>query len=76
LIAAAVAEGVRSAGREPLVILDRREAIGRALEMADEGALVVVAGKGHETTQTIGDRLIPFSDREVVRELAGGVLCE
>jgi UDP-N-acetylmuramoyl-L-alanyl-D-glutamate--2,6-diaminopimelate ligase len=74
-IAEAVAEGVRMAGAEPVVVLDRREAIGHALEIADEASLVVVAGKGHETTQTIGDRRIPFSDREVIRELAGGASC-
>jgi UDP-N-acetylmuramoyl-L-alanyl-D-glutamate--2,6-diaminopimelate ligase len=74
-IAEAVAEGVRLAGAEPVVVLDRREAIEYALATADEASLVVVAGKGHETTQTIGDRRIPFSDREVIRELAKGALC-
>jgi UDP-N-acetylmuramoyl-L-alanyl-D-glutamate--2,6-diaminopimelate ligase len=72
VIAAAVADGVRSAGGEPMVVLDRREAIRHALDIADEGALVLVAGKGHESTQTIGDRRIPFSDQQVIRELAGG----
>jgi UDP-N-acetylmuramyl tripeptide synthase len=71
-IAEAVAEGVRSAGREPVVVLDRREAIAQALEMADENSLVVVAGKGHEAVQTIGETDIPFSDQQVIRELAGG----
>ncbi len=74
-IAAAVAEGVRAAGTEPEVVLDRREAIARALEMADPKALVLIAGKGHETTQTMGDSVLPFSDHEVVRERAGGALC-
>ena len=66
-IAEAVAEGVRAAGAEPLVVLDRREAIATALDTADERALVLVAGKGHEAYQTIGDNRIPFSDQEVVR---------
>ena len=66
-IAEAVAEGVRAAGAEPLVVLDRREAIATALDMADERALVLVAGKGHEAYQTIGDTRIPFSDQDVVR---------
>ena len=74
-IAEAVANGVRAAGSEPVVVIDRRAAIAHALEVADEQALVVVAGKGHETTQTIGGAVIPFSDQEVIRKLAGGALC-
>ncbi len=71
-IAAAVAAGVRAAGAEPLVVLDRREAIARALQLADADTVVVVAGKGHEAEQLVGDRVLPFSDRDVVRELAAG----
>ncbi len=74
-IAEAVAEGVREAGREPVVELDRRKAIARALEMADEGALVVIAGKGHEATQTIGGQQFPFSDQQVIKELVVRVSC-
>jgi len=74
-IAEAVAAGVQAAGREPVVELDRRAAIGCALEMADERSLVLVAGKGHEATQTIGDRQIPFSDQVVICEEAARVPC-
>ena len=74
-VAAAVSDGVRAAGGEPVVVLDRRAAIARALEMADEDSLVVVAGKGHETTQTIGTEVVPFSDQEAILELSGRVLC-
>jgi UDP-N-acetylmuramoyl-L-alanyl-D-glutamate--2,6-diaminopimelate ligase len=56
------------------VVLDRREAIATAFAAARAGDLVLVAGKGHETTQTIGAQVLPFDDRQVARELlAGGV---
>jgi len=46
---------------------DRSEAIRKALGMARRGDVVLIAGKGHETAQIIGDRTLPFDDREVVR---------
>jgi len=55
-------------GAERHVIVDRREAIGRALEMARPGDAVVIAGKGHEAYQVLRDRTIPFDDRQVARE--------
>ena len=47
---------------------DRAQAITRALELAREGDVVVIAGKGHEQGQEFRDRTIPFDDREVARE--------
>jgi len=49
------------------VILDRREAIAAALAEAKSGDIVLIAGKGHETTQTLGAQVLPFDDREVAR---------
>lgn len=45
---------------------DRREAISRAVAMADSGDIVLIAGKGHETGQMIGGKTIPFSDHDEV----------
>jgi UDP-N-acetylmuramoyl-L-alanyl-D-glutamate--2,6-diaminopimelate ligase len=50
---------------------DRRAAIHGALTEAREGDVVLVAGKGHETRQWIGNQVLAFDDREVVREALG-----
>jgi len=49
---------------------DRRGAIAIALGLARDGDVIVVAGKGHEDYQLVGDKVLHFDDREVVRELA------
>ncbi len=54
-------------GRDHVVELDRRRAIERAIGEARPGDLVLIAGKGHETYQIIGDRVLPFDDAEVAR---------
>ncbi len=51
------------------VILDRRAAIETAISEAGEQDVILIAGKGHETFQAIGDSLQPFDDREVAREV-------
>ncbi len=48
---------------------DRRTAIARALELADPGDVVIIAGKGHEQGQELRGVTLPFDDREVAREL-------
>ncbi len=52
---------------------DRREAIFKAIAMAEAGDIVLVAGKGHENYQIIGSTSIHFSDREVAEEALGVV---
>ena len=60
------------AQRRTETIADRRQAIQRAMEIAEAGDVILVAGKGHENYQILADRTIHFDDREVVQELAGG----
>jgi UDP-N-acetylmuramoyl-L-alanyl-D-glutamate--2,6-diaminopimelate ligase len=64
-IIAEILEGMD--GREE-VEPDRATAIAHAIEEAEEGDVVVIAGKGHEQGQELRDRTIPFDDREVARE--------
>ena len=49
------------------IIPDRGEAIARAISLAETGDAVVIAGKGHEQYQIIGERIIRFDDREIAR---------
>ena len=49
-------------------IVDRAEAIGAAIEAAGDGDAILIAGKGHETYQILGERTIPFDDRQVARK--------
>ncbi len=71
-------EGVRAAGKQRqgslrgvedgyAVVLDRREAIDQAVREATNGAIVVIAGKGHEDYQIVGVEKRPFDDRVVAR---------
>lgn len=64
-----IAEGIdRSSSARVVTIVDRREAIGEAIASAQRGDVVVIAGKGHESTQEFADRTVDFDDRAVARE--------
>ena len=58
----------RDTGRRLRSVADRREAIEKAIELAKPGDVVLVAGKGHEKYQAIGDQVLPFDDVVVARE--------
>lgn len=64
--------GMSGSSTMPIVEPDRMAAIGKALQIARPGDCVLLAGKGHETEQIIGDRRFPFDDRQVARSF----LCE
>ncbi|VBB47181.1 UDP-N-acetylmuramoyl-L-alanyl-D-glutamate:meso-diaminopimelate ligase [uncultured Desulfatiglans sp.] len=53
-----------------LVVVDRRKAIARAVCLARPGDVVLIAGKGHEDYQIVGDQTLPFDDRKVAAEAA------
>lgn len=61
----ATATGAREIG-------DRGEAIGTAVRMLAAGDVLLVAGKGHETGQIVGDAVLPFSDHEAILAVLGG----
>jgi UDP-N-acetylmuramoyl-L-alanyl-D-glutamate--2,6-diaminopimelate ligase len=66
-IMSAVAAGC--VGGSPILEVDRRAAIRAALQGRSRGDVVVIAGKGHEATQTVGELVVPFDDRAVAREV-------
>lgn len=60
-----IVAGIGSAGRT--IEIDRGRAIERAIRDARPGDVVLIAGKGHETYQIIGDRVEPFDDAQAAR---------
>jgi UDP-N-acetylmuramoyl-L-alanyl-D-glutamate--2,6-diaminopimelate ligase len=73
--AAIVAEIRRGIGEHPRVsvIHDRRAALASAIGKARPGDVVLIAGKGHESEQIVGNERRAFSDREVAAELLGAL---
>ncbi len=66
-----IEEGISKTQCSYTKVADRREAIFKAVEMAEENDLIVVAGKGHETYQIFSHRTIHFDDAEVIKEAFG-----
>ncbi len=67
---AAIRKAVLAGAPGAVEIGDRRQAIAEAIAMAKDGDIVLVAGKGHEQGQIIGDQVLPFDDVTVARECA------
>ena len=68
-ILASIEEGIKPTGGKYTVIENRREAIRYALQMGQDGDIIVLAGKGHETYQEIMGVKRPFDEKVVVKEL-------
>jgi UDP-N-acetylmuramoyl-L-alanyl-D-glutamate--2,6-diaminopimelate ligase len=64
--AASIRAAIMASARGAMEIGDRREAIRSAIAELRSGDVLLIAGKGHETGQIIGDRIVPFSDHEAV----------
>lgn len=58
----------RKDGCKVIEVLDRAQAINTLIDHAEPGDVVLILGKGHEDYQILGDRKIPFDDRQVARE--------
>ncbi|MGF1454122.1 MAG: UDP-N-acetylmuramoyl-L-alanyl-D-glutamate--2,6-diaminopimelate ligase [Alphaproteobacteria bacterium] len=69
---AAIRRDILAASEGAVDIGDRAEAIAAGLEGLERGDVLVVAGKGHETGQIVGDTVLPFNDADVIREIVGG----
>jgi UDP-N-acetylmuramoyl-L-alanyl-D-glutamate--2,6-diaminopimelate ligase len=65
--------GMHDATAHVAVEPDRRAAIEKAIVQARHGDIVLIAGKGHEDYQLVGDQVLPFDDRQVAREILGTV---
>jgi UDP-N-acetylmuramoyl-L-alanyl-D-glutamate--2,6-diaminopimelate ligase len=65
---AIIQDVLQGTGTDVEIDPDRRSAIGRAVELAEPGDVVVIAGKGHEQGQEIAGEKIAFDDRQVARE--------
>jgi UDP-N-acetylmuramoyl-L-alanyl-D-glutamate--2,6-diaminopimelate ligase len=61
--------GLRDLDRDPMIEPDRAAAIQTAISLAQPGDCILLAGKGHEREQIIGDRVLQFDDRSVARTL-------
>jgi len=67
-IIAEIERGLKEVTSDYCINIDRREAIYKAIAIAQENDCIVLAGKGHETYQEFKDQTIPFDDRTIAKE--------
>ena len=70
-IIAEIEEGISKTKGKYEVVVDRKEAIEKAIKLTNKRDLLILAGKGHETTQEINGKKYPFDEREIVKEILG-----
>jgi UDP-N-acetylmuramoyl-L-alanyl-D-glutamate--2,6-diaminopimelate ligase len=68
-IASEIAQGITGSATPYKIILDRREAIQKAIESADDQSLVLIAGKGHERGQVFASTTLAFDDQQVAHDI-------
>ncbi len=68
----AIRRAILDAAPGAIEIGNRAEAIAEGIRMLRRGDILLIAGKGHETGQIVGDKTLPFSDHEVVRSALAG----
>ena len=69
-IIADILPGVEKIGKDKYkVIIDRKEAIKEAINLAERDDIIIIAGKGHETYQEIKEKKYPFDDKEIAQEI-------
>ena len=73
-IIAQIESGIKGEFLNYDIVEERRDAIHRALKLAREGDVVVIAGKGHEKYQIIKDRMMPFDDCRVAKSILKTIL--
>jgi UDP-N-acetylmuramoyl-L-alanyl-D-glutamate--2,6-diaminopimelate ligase len=70
LILADIKQGIPAGGRVPEIheVVSREDAIEKLISLAEPGDILFVLGKGHEDYQILGERKIPFDDRQVIQD--------
>ena len=70
-IIADIEAGISKTNGKFEIVVDRKEAIKKAIKMMSKKDIVILAGKGHETYQEINGKKYPFDEREIVKEILG-----
>lgn len=64
-----IVPGIEKVSSDYSVVVDRREAIKKALALAKKDDVVIIAGKGHEMYQVLKEKTIPFNERDIINEI-------